>query len=104
MNILIQEVQAIVDIIARNLRIQEYIDIRNFIYILEEWVVDSEEEITNQIITYYTSEEDYKVESSFIVEEAQKVSISEAISVLNTLKLYQEQILQPVNQVLIAQL
>ena len=35
-NILIQEVQAIVDIITRNLRIQEYIDIQNFIYIPEE--------------------------------------------------------------------
>jgi hypothetical protein len=90
--------------LARNLRIQELIDINNFIDAPEERVVDSEEEITNQIVAHYSHEEDQELESSAIQEEVIKVSISEAIAGLQALKLYQEQMLRPANQVLIAQL
>jgi DDE superfamily endonuclease len=101
---LVQEIQATADILARNLRIQELIDINNFIDAPEERVVDSEEEITNQIVAHYSHEEDQELESSAIQEEVTKVSISEAIAGLQALKLYQEQMLRPANQVLIAQL
>jgi hypothetical protein len=61
---LVQEIQATADILARNLRIQELIDINNFIDAPEERVVDSEEEITNQIVAHYSHEEDQELEST----------------------------------------
>ena len=61
-------------------------NIRDFIYPEVERVIDSEEDITGQIIEHYSEkDQDKEVSVEDIVE---KVSISEAINALNTLKKY----------------
>ena len=59
-------------------------DIRSFIHSEDERIVDSEEDITDQIVAYYSLQDDQEVS----VKEVAKVSVSEAIAALNTLKLY----------------
>ena len=62
-------------------------DIRSFIDLEEERIVDSEEDITDQIIAHYSLPNQDNQEGS-VEEEVAKVSVSEAIAALNTLKLY----------------
>jgi hypothetical protein len=68
---------------------QELIDIRNFIDLEEERVIDSDAEITERIILHYSNKED---EECDIEEEViKKVSVFDAIIALNTLKSFEEQ-------------
>ena len=97
---LIQEIQGMASSLATSNQRIEPADIRSFIHSEDERIVDSEEDITDQIIAHYSLQDDQ--EGS--VEEVAKVSVSEAIAALNTLKLYQEQRDQLANQDLIAQL
>ena len=98
---LIQEIQGMASSLAMSdQRIKEPVDIRSFIHAEDERIVDSEEDITDQIIVHYSLQDDQEVS----VEEVAKVSVSEAIAALNTLKLYQEQRDQLANQDLMAQL
>ncbi|KIM94821.1 hypothetical protein OIDMADRAFT_134971, partial [Oidiodendron maius Zn] len=83
--------------------IKELVDIRSFIHLEEERIVDSEEDITDQIIAYYSLPNQDDQEGS-VQEEVAKVSVSKAIAALKTLKLYQEQRDQLANQDLTAQL
>jgi hypothetical protein len=83
-------------------QIEELKDIRTFIDPIEERIVDSSDELTNQIVARYNN----------IVEEEQEggsdkvtqISVFEAITALNTLKLYEEQRIEPVNQDLMSHL
>ena len=82
-------------------QIEELKDIRTFIDPIEERIVDSSDELTNQIVARYNN----------IVEEQEgsgdkvtQISVFEAITALNTLKLYEEQRIEPVNQDLMTQL
>jgi hypothetical protein len=100
---LIQEIQAVASSVATDQGIQGLIDIKGFIYPGEERIVDSEQEITSQIIAHY-SLSDQDQESSSVEEEVINVSVSEAIVALNTLKLFQEQRDQQADQDLMAQL
>jgi hypothetical protein len=69
-----------------------------------ERISDSDQDITSQIVAhYFLSDQDQDQEDS-IKDIVAKVSISEAIMALNTLKLFQEQRDQLVNQDLMAQL
>jgi hypothetical protein len=77
-------------------------NIRDFIYLEAERVIDSEEDITSQIIEHY-SEKDQD-EQDGIEDIVEKVSISKAINALNTLKRYQEQRDRLANQDLIVEL
>jgi hypothetical protein len=79
-------------------------DIQNFVDPQEERVVDSEVEITEQIIAHYSLSEQDQDQESGVEEKVKKVSVSEAIIALNTLKLFEEQKDQPANQDLIRQL
>jgi hypothetical protein len=58
-------------------------NIRDFIYPEAERVIDSEEDITSQIIEHY-SEKDQD-EQDGVEDIVEKVSISKAINALNTL-------------------
>ena len=84
---LIQEIQGLASSLATSNQRIEPADIRSFIHSEDERIVDSEEDITDQIIAHYSLQDDQEVS----VEEVAKVSVSEAIVALNTLKLYQEQ-------------
>ena len=98
---MIQEIQGIASSLATSdQRIKEPADIRSFIHAEDERIVDSEEDITDQIVAHYSLQDDQEVS----VEEVAKVSVSKAIAALNTLKLYQEQRDQLANQDLMAQL
>jgi hypothetical protein len=77
-------------------------DIRDFIFPEEERVINSEEDITNQIVDYYSLTEKDQDEEVSVKDIATKVSISEAIKALNTLKQYQEQRDQLASQDLMA--
>ena len=80
-----------------NDQIHELKDMKNFIYPQEERGVDSEVEITERIIAHYSpSNQDQDKEGS-VNEDIKKVSVSEAILALNTLKLFEEQRDQPVD-------
>ena len=77
-------------------------NIRDFIYPEVERVINSEEDITSQIIKHY-SEREYNEEVS-IEDIVEKVPIFEVINALNTLKKYQEQRDRPANQDLMVEL
>ena len=82
--------------------IQELQDIRTFIDPIEERIVDSSDELTNQIVARYNnSEEEEQEETS---DKVTQISVFEAITALNTLRLYEEQRIEPVNQDLMTQL
>jgi hypothetical protein len=79
-------------------------DIKNFIHPLEERVVDSEVEISKRIIAHYSLSTKDQDEEVGVQEEVKTVSVSEAIIALNTLKLFEEQRDQLVDQDLMRQL
>jgi hypothetical protein len=104
---LLQDIQVLASSVVRNSnnQIQELMDIRNFIHPQEERVVDSEVEISERIIAHYSlSTQDQDEEGGVIQEEVKTISVSEAIIALNTLKLFQEQKDQLVDQDLMRQL
>jgi hypothetical protein len=102
---LIQDIQVLASSIkSTDQRIQELMDIKNFISPEEERIVDSEVEITEQIIAHYSLPEQDQDQESGVEERVKKVSVSEAIIALNTLKLFEEQKDQPANQDLMRQL
>ena len=102
---LIQDIQVTVKSVANiDQGIQELVDIKDFIDPKEERIFDSDQEITSQIVAHYSlSNQDQDQEGS-VEDTVIKVSISEAITALNTLKLFQEQRDQLANQDLMAQL
>jgi hypothetical protein len=82
--------------------IQELQHIRTFIDPIEEKIIDSSDELTNQIVARYNNTvEEEQDESS---DKVTQISVFEAITALNTLKLYEEQRIEPVNQDLMTQL
>ena len=82
--------------------IQELQDIKTFIDPIKERIVDSSDELTNQIVARYNnSEEEEQEETS---NKVTQISVFEAITALNTLRLYEEQRIEPVNQDLMTQL
>jgi len=102
---LIQDIQSTARTIARNQGVQAPLDnIRDFIYPEVERVIDSEEDITTQIMEYYSLPEKDQDEEVGVEDIVEKVSISEAINALNTLKKYQGQRNQLANQDLMVQL
>ena len=83
-------------------QIEELKDIRTFIDPIEERIVDSSDELTNQIVARYNNiVEEEQEESS---DKVTQISVFEAITALNTLKLYEEQRIEPVNQDLMSHL
>jgi hypothetical protein len=102
---LIQDIQSTARTIARNQGVQAPLDnIRDFIYPEVERVIDSEEDITTQIVEHYSLPEKDQDEEVGVEDIVEKVSISEAINALNTLKKYQGQRNQLANQDLMVQL
>ena len=72
-------------------------DIRDFIYLTDKEVIDSSEDLITQIIAQYTRVEEDPEEEN-ITELQPQVTVFEAITALNTLKRYQEQRIEPINQ------
>jgi hypothetical protein len=83
-------------------QIEELKDIRTFIDPIEERIVDSSDELTNQIVARYNNIVEEEQEGSG--DKVTQISVFEAITALNTLKLYEEQRIEPVNQDLMTQL
>jgi hypothetical protein len=83
--------------------IQELQDIRTFIDPIKERIVDSSDELTDQIMARYNNitEEEKEEKTS---DKVTQISVFEAITALNTLRLYKEQRIEPVNQDLMTQL
>src|SRR5258708_39766354 len=70
-------------------QIEELKDIRAFIDPIEKRIVDSSDELTNQIVARYNNkvEEEQEERSDKVTQN----SVFEAITVLNTLKLFDKQ-------------
>ena len=77
-------------------------DIRTFIDPIEERIVDSSDELTNQIVARYNNIVEEEEEGGS--DKVTQISVFEAITALNTLRLYEEQRIEPVNQDLMTQL
>jgi hypothetical protein len=79
----------VISVNRRSNKSQELMDIRNFINLEEERVINSDAEITKRIILHYSNKED---EECDIKEEViKKVSVFDVIAALNTLKSFKEQ-------------
>ena len=66
-------------------QIEELGDIRTFINPIEERIVDSSDELTNQIVARYNNIVEEEQEGSS--DKVTQISVFEAITALNTLKL-----------------
>jgi DDE superfamily endonuclease/Fission yeast centromere protein N-terminal domain/Tc5 transposase DNA-binding domain len=102
---LIQDLQVLAKAVLQYSDESQELDVRTFIDPPDERVIDSDEEITNRIIAHYSlSEHDEDGDIGIEVESVKKVSLSEAIMALNTLKLFEEQRDQLASQDLMQQL
>jgi hypothetical protein len=102
---ILQEIQSEANTLAREAgQIQEIINIRNFINPEDEAIVDSSEDLVDLVVAQYTIEEDKEEDHAKDQLVACQISISEAIIALETLKLYQEQKDELVDQELMTRL
>jgi hypothetical protein len=69
------------------LAIKDVMSIRDFIHLVEE-VLDSNEDLTRQIITQYSRVEDPEEENIEPRPQITRVTISEALAALDSLKRY----------------
>ena len=99
---IIKDIEATAIELQSSAQIQEVMNIRNFIHMEDEDIHDSDEDLTDQIADYYNLKPDEDSQEVPIV--VAQVSISEAITALNTLRLYQEQKVESNNQAFLTSL